>query len=207
MKYFENMKFAGKIVAAALAVAVIGTTTTTAFATERSVDTERSTAVECDTADLNSDVYQFTKDLSVGKAKIASDGMIEYSCDIKDLDRESLTIVDHSKDASGNSPKGSYGPYSFRWKCNPDTRHVSDEIYLRKDNGYIGAACLVDPTDKQFMLGVMDDCGHAQYVNGPSGAAHNFYGLKKAKYRVFVQNNYKNVTLYADVTYAYRYDD
>lgn len=192
MKFFENMRFAGKIAAAALAVAVIGMSTTTAFAAEH------------DTSDLNSDMYQFTEDLAIGKATIASDGMVEYSCDIKDLDRENLTIVDHGQSNEiVYRPQADFGPYHYEWTCNPSTRHVSGEVRVRKNGGGIGAACMVDPANKNFMFGIMDNGGHATYVNGVGGASHNFYNLSKAVYRVFLQNDYKNTTLYATVSYSY----
>ena len=194
MKVYQKMKFAGKIVTMALTAAFICMTTTTAFAASKGV------------SDLHSDLYQYTEETA--DATVAEDGMIEYHCDIEDLNTEGLEIIYHDEfDEPIYNIQATFGPYGETWTCKPNTRHISGPINLPKNNSIINASSTVVPNNKNYKLGVMDNSGHATYVRGQGAAAHNFTGLSKGNYRVFVQNDYTDgTTLTAVVGYSYYYD-
>lgn len=184
---YQKVKSAGKVVTAALAMIFVLASGTTAYASGKTV------------ADLHNVIYQKTENFvnvrdeaAVGKTVVAEDGLIEYHCKIEDLDKEGLEIVYSSDEDIATVAAGVH--YNFDWQVNPNTRHVSGP-YTVDTNQKLVVSASVTPINKTYCLGIMDDHGNAYYVRGTGGLAHNFSIPERSRYRVFVQNDYKDGTI------------
>lgn len=181
VKKYKLMKSAGRLVTAALGLAFIFASGTTAYASGKTV------------ADLHNVVYQDTENYvnvregASVRSVVAEDGMIEYHCRIEDLDTEGLQIVSAPDKDVVSFAAGIQ--YNIDWYINPNTRYVSGEYYVTTSQK-LGASVTVTPMNKEFHLGIMDDHGNAYYVVGRNGtASHTFSIPESCRYRVFIQNN------------------
>lgn len=185
MQKYRIMKSAGKVVTAAVALAFVLASGTTAYASGKTV------------ADLHNVIYQNTENqtnLDQGpsvRAVLADDGMIEYHCRVEDLDMEGMQVVSTPEQDIVAAEEGIH--YSFAWTVNPNTRHVSRDYYMYTSQRVL-ASCTVTPGSKLFWLGIMDDHGNAYYVTGRGSASHNFNIPESCRYCVFIQNNYTDGT-------------
>lgn len=194
MKKFHYAKTMGKIVTAALAAAFVFMSASPALAAETTV------------SDLQDIIYQNSENDGITdnpnvKAVVASDGVVEYYCDVEDLNMDGMQIV-YSSEEPRDSSRAAGVIYDIDWTVNPNTRHVGHEYKVYSGQTF-QASAMVTPTDKDFWLGIMDDDGHARYVEGKGMAAHNFKITTTNMYCVFIQNNYRNVTLTASGAYGY----
>lgn len=194
VKKYKLMKSAGRLVTAALGLAFIFASGTTAYASGKTV------------ADLHNAVYQDTEnyasvvDESKVRTVIADDGMIEYHCRIEDLDTEGLQIITAPDEDIVSFAAGVH--YNMDWYVDPNCRYVSGEYYVTT-NQRLMASVTVTPGDKYFDLGIMDDHGNAYYVRSKGAASHVFSIPESCRYRAFVQNNNSSTTLHATGYFAY----
>lgn len=179
MKKYQRARKAGKAVTAALTAAFVLMSTTTIFASGKTV------------ADLHNFIYQSTEGQTKENEKmvVTDDGYVEHYCDVEDLNFEDLQEVSTLDQDIVTIDSGVH--YNIDWIVNPNTRHVSGP-YKVKNGETICAAVVVEPIDKVYWLGIMDHEGHARYVETTGSAAHDFKITETKNYRVFVQNNYKD---------------
>lgn len=202
MRKLQNLKRTGKIVTSVIAAAVVFMASTAPASAETLLDADVfDTSV--DALDASAEDYNLVKQITADekitypseKLVIAEDGMIEHYVDVADLDMSNITII-YEKPLLKSSGNG-----GVVWDVEPDTRYVTKEFKV-KNGGWISAGAVVTPTTYIYKLGVMDDIGHARYVNATGTAGHTFSVTLSRHYRVFVQND-TTATLHAGVTYAY----
>ena len=128
---------------------------------------------------------------------VAADGMVEHYVDVEDLGDDIIVISD--SDYGVYRPM-SEGIISFYWTVNPNTRHVTSEFKVKA--GEVISASVVVKQAKNYLLGIMDDDGHARYVTGYGAVGHVFSISTTNRYRVFVQND-NDVALTASGSYYY----
>lgn len=189
LKYLKT-KPAGKVFAAVVAAAFVMMSATTAYASGKTV------------ADMHNIIYQNTEDQLneasdssepiPGTDVVTEDGMVEHYCNVEDLDMTNMQIVSFPDEDMVLWTAGVY--YGIDWDVEANTRYVSGD-YTVKSGGTIAASVTLIPTNKTCWLGIMNDHGTARYVEGAGALAHKFKIAETCKYRVFVQNNYKDGTL------------
>lgn len=198
MRKYSGIKGAGKIITAAFAVVFALGSVSTAYASAKTI------------ADFHSSFYQGVEDaenvsegleLEVGKSYVAEDGTAVYYVPVSELDMDGMLEVTTPDDDIMPSAAGDH--YNFNWYVESNTRHVSGEISVSRGQT-IYTSVTVSPGDKIFWLGIMDDDGHAWYVESRGSASHNFNISTTNRYRVFVQNNYTDgTTLHAVGSFYY----
>lgn len=186
----QTGKVFGKLVTAAMAAAFVFMSASTASAADVSA-TEKA-SIE----DLQ-DILE-GQDEPEGTPIVLEDGTVMYHT--VDLGKK-LNIV-YEEEKTDISPQAENTYYIIDWTVKPDTRHVSGDYEIKKGQ-YVGAHVSVSPSDKTFHLGVMNDDGDAWHVVGKSVAAFNFQVPATNMYRVYVQNDYKKTTLYANGGFSY----
>lgn len=193
MRKLTKVKTGKRVAASILAAAFVFMSATTAFASDRSV------------ADLENKVYEMADQemaMPYDRAVVADDGMVEYYCSVDDLNVGDTKEVIGTDDVVMSREAGV--TYTFDWVVNPNTRHIGAEHSISAGMS-LAVGAMVTPEDKDYWLGIMTDDGIARYIRGRGVASHTFDITEKNKYRVFVQNNYKDSTkLYAYGKYVYR---
>lgn len=189
LKYLKT-KPAGKVYTAVVAAAFVMMSATTAYASGKTV------------ADMHNFIYQNTEEQlneatessepAPGTDVVTEDGMVEHYCNIEDLDMTNMQIVSYPEKDTVTWTAGIY--YNIDWDVEANTRYVSGD-YTVKSGGKIGASITLSPFQKSCWLGIMNDHGTARYVEGTGALAHVFNISETCKYRVFVQNNYKDGTM------------
>lgn len=196
---YQTVKRAGKVVTAMFAAIFAIMSVSTTYASAKIA------------ADIHSEVYKNLEnlknetdeglELEVGKSYVSQDGTVVHYIPAKDLDMEGMQEVSIPEEDSVFFTAGV--TYSFSWGVQSNTRHVSGE-YTVYAGQTVSVSVTVTPNDKNYWLGIMDDDGNAWYVEGRGSAAHNFNITRTNKYRVFVQNNYKDGTyLHATGSFVY----
>ncbi|MCI9125406.1 MAG: hypothetical protein HFH35_15345 [Eubacterium sp.] len=192
MRKLTKVKTGKRVAASILAAAFVFMSATTAFASDLSV------------ADLENKVYEMADQemaMPYDRAVVADDGMVEYYCSVDDLNVGDTKEVIGTDDVVVSRTAGVF--YSFEWVVNPNTRHISGEHSINAGLS-LSVGAVVSPGDKDYWLGIMTDDGIARYVRGQGAASHTFDIREKNRYRVFVQNNYKDSTklnAYGDFIY------
>lgn len=187
----QTGKVFGKLVTAAMAAAFVFMSASTASAADVSA-TEKA-SIE----DLQ-DILE-GQDEPEGTPIVLEDGTVMYHT--VDLGKK-LNLVYEEDEESDVSPQATNTYYRIDWTVKPDTRHVGGDYEIKKGQ-YVSANVSVSPSDKTFNFGVMNDDGDAWHVVGKSVAAFNFQVPATNEYRVYVQNDYKNTTLYSLGGYSY----
>lgn len=179
MKKYQRARKAGKAVTAALTAAFVLMSTTTIFASGKTV------------ADLHNFIYQSTEGQTqeVERMIVTEDGFVEHYCDVEDLNFDGLQEVSTLDQDIVTIDSGVH--YNIDWIVNPNTRHVSGPYKVSKGEN-ICAAVVVEPISKTYWLGIMDHEGHARYIETSGASSHHFLITETKSYRVFVQNNYKD---------------
>ena len=185
-------KVFGKLVTAAMAAAFVFMSASTAKAAETTSTQQAS--IE----DLQSIIDGEAESEPVGTPVVLEDGTVMYHT--VDLGKK-LNLV-YEEDQNVISPQAEDTYYRIQWTVKPDTRHVSGDYSIKKGQ-YVCANINVIPGDKNFKFGVMNDDGDAWYVDGLGVAHFNFPVPETNMYRVYVQNDYKKTTLYADGGFSY----
>lgn len=203
MSKFQNLKRTGKVVTSVIAAAVIFMAATAPASAETLLDADPFD-ISADAIDASAEDYNLVKQITAADEKLtypseklilAEDGMIEHYVDVADLDMNKITVI-YEKPLLKSSGNG-----GVVWTVEPDTRYVTKEFKV-KSGGWISAGAVVTPATYVYKLGIMDDIGHAWYINARGSAGHNFSISTSRHYRVFVQND-TTATLNAGVTYAY----
>lgn len=193
MKKYKQARPSSRVLTAIMTAAFACISTSTAFASGKTV------------ADLHNVVYQSLEEKveESNQTVVADDGFVEHTCSVEDLNMENMQEVSTLDQDIVTITEGVN--YTFNWTVNPNTRHVSGE-YVVNAGQVIDVGTFVTPSDKTCWLGIMNDEGTARYISGSNVLTHKFKITKRGRYRVFVQNNYKNgTTLYA--TGRFSYDD
>lgn len=185
-------KVFGKLVTAAMAAAFVFMSASTAKAAETTSTQQAS--IE----DLQSIIDGEAESEPVGTPVVLEDGTVMYHT--VDLGKK-LNLV-YEEEKSIVSPQAENTYYRIQWTVEPDTRYVSYEYEIKKGQ-YVCANINVIPGDKNFKFGLMNDDGDAWYVDGLGTAYYNFPVPATNLYRVYVQNDYKKTTLYADGGFSY----
>lgn len=189
LKYLKG-KTAGKVVTAVVAAAFVMMSATTAYASGKTV------------VDLHNMIYQNTEvqldetsgsDVpGPGTPVVTEDGVVEYYCNVEDLDLENTQVISSPDKDSVLWTAGVY--YNIDWDVPANKRYVSGDYTVNK-GGQISAAVALQPFNKSCWLGIMNDHGTARYVHGTDALSHSFLITETCKYRVFVQNNYTDGTM------------
>lgn len=220
LKYVKT-KPSGRVITAALAAAFVMVSATTAYASGRTVadihnliyqNTEERTnetnvvsamsdaELADEAAALNNDADLAGKP-APGTSVVTEDGMVEYYCNVEDLDWENIEIISSPDEGIATMQEGKF--YDIDWTVKPNTRYVSGD-YKVQSGGKIGTSVIIKPSGKKCWLGIMSDHGTARYVEGTGILTHTFNITETCSYRVFVQNNYTDgTTLYANGSFIY----
>lgn len=191
MKKYKKARPSSKVLTAVMSAAFVCISASTAFASGKTV------------ADLHNVVYQNLEEKvkEPEQLVVADDGMVEHYCSVEDLNMENMQEVSTLDQDIVSFTAGVY--YSFDWIVNPNTRHVSGEHVVNAGQ-QIMASATVTPGSKTCWLGIMNDEGTARYVSGSGALGHRFKITNRGRYRVFVQNNYKDgTTLHAIGSFLY----
>lgn len=126
-----------------------------------------------------------------GTAVVAEDGMVEYYCNVEDLDWDNIEIISSPDEGIATVAEGEF--YPIEWTVRSNTRYVSGD-YKVQAGGTLAAIASIKPDTKKCWLGIMNDTGTARYVEGTGILSHTFKIYETSRYRVFVQNNYTDGT-------------
>lgn len=189
MVKYQKVKRAGKVVTALFAAVFAIMSVSTTYASARIA------------ADIHSEVYKNLEnlkneegkglDLEIGKSYVAEDGTVVHYIPAKDLDMDGMQEISLPEEDIVFYTAGV--TYSFNWGVPENTRRVTGDYTVYAGQS-IYTSVTVTPGDKIFWLGIMDDDGNAWYVEGRGVASHVFNITRTNRYRVFVQNNYKDGT-------------
>ncbi len=167
-------KLIGKVVTAALASAFVFMSTSTAFASDMTVEDIKNLYT------AKSETGEFYR--------VAEDGMVEYYVENEDL---SKVTIEHGMGeiipGDVADPNAVGDKYPMNWTVKRGIRCVGDAHNLKKGY-YLAAAVTVSPTTKAFELGIMDDDGHAWLVRGKGAAGHSFDIPTDNTYWAYVEN-------------------
>lgn len=186
LKYIKE-EHGGKSVAAVVTAAFVIMSATTAFASGKTV------------VNLHNMYYQYTEEKmkepnrpALGKDVVADDGIVEHYCNIENLDMTNMQIVSLTEEDVSTYSEGVY--YNVDWDAEANTRYVSRD-YVVKAGGRINVSVTLLPVHKNCWLGIMNENGTIRYIEGSGALGHVFDITETSRYRVLVQNNYKDGTL------------
>lgn len=137
-------------------------------------------------ADLHKFVYKVTENNS--DIEIMEDGMTEYF-----IGGEGRILTQQLASISPEKKRLVAGEnhYYLEWEIRPDVCQVTGDFQVKTGQS-IDVSAGVRFCWPDYWVGILDEKGHACYVEGDGSVFHNFKIAKAGKYRVFVKNNSVN---------------
>lgn len=171
MTHYQHSKIPSKLMTLFIAVLFIMISMLTAFVSGKAI------------AGVTNFVYCHTEEKINETVDLAVDIPIEYTCQEEELAMDGMSYV-HT---SNNEIENNEGSKILDWTVKANTRYICD-IYKVNAGQCIQMYITTIPSDKKYLLGIMDESGDLRYINGDESLEHKFIITEDGNYSIFIQN-------------------